>query len=109
LAGRHLGLRKFPNTVHAYSGRILGEMNVRQREFWNGPPERLPDSFTMTKPKGDHALTATCEVWTNPFAWELRLMIDGHGMQMTSVVRSAVEMLDMVEEWKTAMRGKGWS
>ena len=64
-------------------------MDVPLREFWNGPPERLPDGFRMAKPKGDHALTATCEVWTNPFGWELRLMIDGHGMRMTSVVRSA--------------------
>jgi hypothetical protein len=63
----------------------------------------------MTKPKGDHTLTAACEVWTNPFGWELRLMIDGHGMQMTSVVRSAAEMLTMVEQWKAVMLEKGWT
>ena len=32
-----------------------------RREFWNGDPERLPDGFTVTKPKGDQVLTAVCE------------------------------------------------
>ena len=84
-------------------------MMVRQREFWNGAPERLPGGFAMTKPKGDHTLMATCEVWTNPFGWELRLMMDGHGLRMSSVVRSAGEMLDLVEQWRAAMWEKGWS
>jgi hypothetical protein len=26
-------------------------MSHSQREFWNGPPERLPDAFRMTKQK----------------------------------------------------------
>jgi len=45
----------------------------------------------------------------NPFGWELRLMIDGHGLRMASVVRSAPEMLHMVEQWKATMRENGWS
>ena len=53
-----------------------------RREFWNGDPERLPDGFKVTKPKGDHVLTAVCEVWTHEMGWELRLMIDGHGLQI---------------------------
>jgi hypothetical protein len=36
-------------------------------ELWNGPSERLPDGFTLTKAIGGRALTATCEAWTNPF------------------------------------------
>lgn len=68
-------------------------MQVLQREFWNGPPERLPDAFRMTKQKGDRALSAVCETWSHPFGWELRLMIDSHGLQMSCVVRSADEML----------------
>jgi hypothetical protein len=54
-------------------------------------------------------LSAVCEVWTHPLGWELRLMIDGHGMQMTSVVRSAAEMLEALEKWRAAMLEKGWS
>jgi hypothetical protein len=80
-----------------------------QREFWNGPPERLPDPFRMTKQKGDRALSAVCETWSHPFGWELRLEIDGHGLQMSSVVRSAEEMLTTADTWKAAMLEKGWS
>jgi hypothetical protein len=79
-----------------------------RREFWNGDPERLPDAFRVTKPKGDHVLSAVCETWSRPFGWELRLQIDGHGLQMSFVVRSAGEMLRTVEEWQTAMLEKGW-
>jgi hypothetical protein len=48
-------------------------------------------------------------VWTNPFGLELRLMIDGHSTQIASVVRSAAEMHDMLEQWKTALLETGWS
>jgi hypothetical protein len=51
-----------------------------RREFWNGDPERLPDGFTVTKTKGDHVLTAVCEVWTHPLGWELRLQVDREGL-----------------------------
>ena len=36
-------------------------------------------------------MTATCEVWTHLFGWELRLVIDGRGLQMSKVVRSPGE------------------
>jgi hypothetical protein len=77
--------------------------------FWNGDPERLPDGFTVTKPKGDHLLTAVCEVWTHEMSWELRLQIDGQGLLMSSLIRSGAEMLARVEEWHRAMLEKGWS
>jgi hypothetical protein len=99
----------FPDSVVRFVHRIRTRMATLQRAFWNGRPERLPDGFRMAKPKRDHTLMATCEVWTNPFGLELRLMIDGHGMQMTSVVRSAAEMHDMLEQWEAAMLTKGWS
>jgi hypothetical protein len=39
-------------------------MQTRKREFWNNAePERLPDAWRMTKVKGDHTMTAVCEVW----------------------------------------------
>ena len=77
-------------------------------DFGDGPPERLPDGFRMTKPSADRAMTATCEVWTNPFGWELRLMIEDRGMPMTSVVRSAAEMVALVETWRAALPETGW-
>ena len=69
-------------------------MQVPKREFWtNADPERLPDAWRMTKSKGDRVLSAVCETWSYPFGWELRLTIDGRGLQMSSVVRSAAEMI----------------
>jgi hypothetical protein len=79
-----------------------------QRDTWNGPPERLPDAFRMSKSKGDHTRSAVCELWTHPFGWELRLIIGGHGMHMTSVVQSDGEMHATVETWKAALLEKGW-
>jgi hypothetical protein len=63
----------------------------------------------MTKPKGDHALTAVCEVWAVELGWELRLMIDNHGLQLASLARSGREMVDRADEWRAAMIEKGWS
>jgi hypothetical protein len=76
---------------------------------WNGDPERLPDGFTVTKPKSDHVLTAVCEVWTHEMGWELRRQVDGQGLLMSSLTRSGAEMLTRVEEWHRAMLEKGWS
>jgi hypothetical protein len=83
-------------------------MPHKHRAFWNGDPERLPDGFTVTKAKGDHTLKAVCEVWTHEFGWELRLMVDGDGLQRSSVAKSGTEMLTRVEEWHRAMIEKGW-
>jgi hypothetical protein len=44
----------------------------------------------MQKTKGDRVLTAECELWSHEFGWELRLIIDGHGMQMTYNFDSAI-------------------
>ena len=84
-------------------------MQHTQRAIWNGLQECLPDVFRMTKPKGDHALSAVCELWTHPFGFELRLQIDGHGLQMTTVLRSAPEVVKTVEAWRAAMLAKGWT
>jgi hypothetical protein len=79
-----------------------------QREAWNGDQERLLDGFTLTKTQGDLTMTATCEVWTHRFGWELRLMVEGHGLQMSSVARSVAEKLKTLEMWYAAMRDNGW-
>jgi hypothetical protein len=60
-------------------------------------------------------LTSVCETWTHPLGWELQLLIDGHALQMSSVirsvgtVRSAGAMIQTIEEWRCAMLEKGWS
>jgi hypothetical protein len=76
--------------------------NVQKREFWNGPPERLRDAFRLTKQKGSDLLSAVCEVWSHEFGWELRLMVEGHGLRMSWVVRSAGEMVATSDAWRAA-------
>ncbi len=76
---------------------------------WRSPPARVTDGFTMTKPEGVYSHVAVCEVWTNPYGWELRLTLDGHGMPTTTVVRAADEMIALVQTWRAALLEKGWS
>jgi hypothetical protein len=73
------------------------------------PAQRLPQGFRLTKPNGDHAISAACEVWSHPDGWELRVVIDGHGVLLTTVEGSVPKMLARVEKWQTAMLEKGWS
>jgi hypothetical protein len=68
---------------------------------------RFRDAFRITEQKGDSRFTAACELWSHQFGFELRLMIDGRGLQMSSVVRPS-EMLAQIENWKAAMLEKGW-
>jgi hypothetical protein len=53
-------------------------------------------------------LAAVYEVWTHPIGSELRLIIGGHRMQMTSVVQADRELHATVETWKAAMLERGW-
>ena len=76
-------------------------------ELWNGQPDRLPDGFTMTKSKGDRTSIATCEVWTNPNGWELRLLTDGQSL-IATVVPSADEMHVLIKMWRAALLKMGW-
>jgi hypothetical protein len=83
---------------------------VPKRQFWNNAePERLPDQWRMTKVKGDDTMTALCEVWAVEMGWDLRLMIDGHALQLSSLCRSGPEMVERADEWRAAMVEKGWS
>ena len=70
---------------------------------------RLPQGFQLTKPNGDHAISAACEVWSHPDGWELRMVIDGHGLLLATVEGSVPKMLARVEKWHAAMLEKGWS
>ena len=89
---------------------ISGVMQTPKRKFSNNAErERLPDAWKMTKSKGDHVLTAACEVWGVEIGWKLRLMIDRHGLQMSSSCRCGREMVDRGDEWRRAMLEQGWT
>jgi hypothetical protein len=74
-----------------------------------GQPLRLPQGFRLTKPNGDHAISAVCEVWSHPDGWELRMVIDGHDLLLATVEGAAPKMLAWVEKWRAAMLRKGWT
>jgi hypothetical protein len=72
-------------------------------------PLRMPQGFRLTKPNGDHAISAVCEVWSHPDGWELRVVIDGHVLLLATVEGSVPKMLAKVEKWRATMLAKGWS
>jgi hypothetical protein len=76
---------------------------------WRGQSLRLPQGFRLTKPNGDHPISAACEVWSHPDGWELRMVIDGHGVLLATVEGSTSKMLTRVEKWRAAMLEKGWT
>ena len=93
---------------------LRGQMPSSARMMSNAPswrcrPVRLPQGFRLTKPNGDHAISAVCEVLSHPDGWELRMVIDGHGLLLATVEGSAPKMLARVEKWRTAMLAKNWS
>jgi hypothetical protein len=79
-----------------------------QRGFWNGLPDRFPEAITLRKQKGERMRSAVCAVWSQPFGWELRLLIGGEELRMSSVVRSVTEIMETAEKWKAAMLEEGW-
>ena len=86
------------------SARVMPDASGRT---W--PAQRLPQGFCLTKANGDHPISASCEVWSHPDGWELRMVIDGHGVLLATVEGSVPKMLARVEKWRAAMLGKGWS
>ena len=87
---------------------IRPAMSHLQRSSGTARRNALSDAFRVTKQKGERTATAVCEVWSHPFGWELRLEVDGRGLQMSSIVRSYAKVLETAEQWKAAMIGKGW-
>jgi hypothetical protein len=84
----------------------LGDIQPEERA--SQTPERLPGGFRMTKDTGDGLAFAFCEVWTNPFGWEVRLAIGGNGSPVTTVARSHSEMLQTVDQWRAVLLERGW-
>ena len=81
-----------------------------QHTAWNGRPERLRDVFIMTKVRaGALTLSATCMLFTHPKGCELRLAIDEHDWQATSVVRSPRDVVKTAQHWRAALARKGWT
>jgi hypothetical protein len=76
---------------------------ISGRESYTGP-ERLSPAWTLHKGKR----SATCEVWSNEYGFELRAFVDGKPV-LTSVCGTQHELIDVREEWRTAFEAKGWT
>ena len=73
-----------------------------QREHWDGHPVELGDAWVLRK--GDKV--ARCILASHELGWELRLMTNDS--LRSQVCRSSDEVLKTHEQWKAAMREKGW-
>ena len=73
----------------------------------HGRSVRLPQGFQLTKPNGNHAISAVCDV-DHPDGWELRMVIDGHGLLRHY---RGIGSQDAREgrEGRAALLEKGWS
>jgi hypothetical protein len=52
--------------------------------------------------------TARCALLSRAQEWELRVLVDGEPL-LTKRCPEAKRALDVAEEWKRRMTGKGWS
>jgi hypothetical protein len=71
---------------------------------WTGTPALLGTVWTLHK----GSRSATCEVWSHPLGWELRLSTDAEFVR-SEVCRSLVGYLDVADGWKIAFTEKGWA
>lgn len=81
-------------------------MNVLQRALWHGEPKQLGELFVLKK----GTRTATCELWSHAFGWELRLFVGKQTeIVQTQVCRSEDEVFATGDAWKVKMQEKGWA
>lgn len=80
-------------------------IQVLQRTIWNGDPRKQGELFILKKGKR----TATCELWSHQFGWELRLQLPDDDMPRTQVCRTQDDVFTTFETWKAALIEKGWA
>jgi hypothetical protein len=52
---------------------------------------------------------AVCELLRHASGWELRLVVDGSDLRSLHVSHSSDDIVNVTEQWKAAMVGRGWS
>jgi len=68
-------------------------------------PELLSPAWRLTK----GSRTATCQVWSHQFGFELRLLVSGDDLPRTQVVCSQEDFIRVQEKWRGALEAKGWT
>jgi hypothetical protein len=81
-------------------------LQVLQRPDWHGTPIEPGELFVLHKNRRE----AKAIIFTHQLGWEVRLLIGAQSEVVQSqACRSQEEVLDCGEQWKAAMREKGWS
>jgi hypothetical protein len=70
-------------------------------------PVSLGVGFELHKPKGEGELHAVCPLQTHRFGGGVVLEVQGL-LSRSQVCRSRDEVLDLCEQWQTAMLSAGW-
>ena len=78
-----------------------------QRAFWDGHPVPLGNAVEMLKTKNGRSLHAVCALRSHQFGWELVLEVN-RLLARSQVCRSEDEVVDVTEQWRTAMLESGW-
>ena len=68
-----------------------------------GGQRKLGDVFVLSKGKRQ----ATCELWSHPIGWELRMKAAGR-LLAAKVCRTREDVFDVYDEWKATMMSSGW-
>jgi hypothetical protein len=73
-------------------------------EYWHGPPFRISSGWKLAR--ATH--TCECVLLAHEIGWELRLLIDDE-LHQSQLCRSAEQILEVQERWRSQMRSEGWS
>jgi hypothetical protein len=83
-------------------------MNRAHGVSWESLPERHPDAFILRRRSECRVLTAVCEVWSHPEGWELRLQVEGRGLQTSAVVGTVTDVMAAADRWRESLVERGW-
>ena len=93
----------FAFSVHAADNRGAMPPSVPQRHT-STAPERLSPAWRLHR----GGRTATCNVWSHLFGFELRLTLPGDPLPRTHVCKSQEELIATQDEWRAALEAHGW-
>jgi hypothetical protein len=71
-------------------------------------PEWLFEAFRVTKQENRETLTAVCEVWSCVVGWRLRLVVDGHGLNRSTVEYASSAVSATRDLWLADLLKEGW-
>lgn len=75
---------------------------------WNGEPLKQGHAVRLHKTIGGRERDAIGELWTHELGWEIRLFVAGE-WQRSQVCRTQDEVFNTADEWRDALKAKGWA